>query len=83
MTRREYIETFVINFVSVWTAKNYTDYCSRGLHKELENPPFEDALFLAQETWDKYNGFINAKLDAEKVKEGMFASSQCGNSLPS
>jgi hypothetical protein len=54
MNKSEYIETFVINFISVWTARNYDDYCSRNMHKELENSPFEDALFLAEKTWEKF-----------------------------
>jgi hypothetical protein len=54
MTKAEYIETFVVNFISVWTAESYSDYCSRGLHKELENPPFEDAFYLAEKTWEKF-----------------------------
>ena len=54
MTKAEYIENFVVTFISVMTANNYQDYCSRGLHKELENPPFEDAFYLAEKTWDKF-----------------------------
>jgi len=57
MTKSEYIETFVINFISVWTARSY---CSRGLHKDLENPPFEDAVFLATRTWEKFERFASA-----------------------
>jgi hypothetical protein len=57
MTKSEYIETFVVNFISVWTARHFDDYCSRGLHKELENPPFEDAVFLATRTWEKFENF--------------------------
>ena len=61
MTKSEYIETFVVNFISVWTAINYNDYCSRSLHKELENPPFEDAVFLATKTWEKFERFTRGE----------------------
>jgi hypothetical protein len=57
MTREEYIENYVVHFLAVWTANNFNDYCSRGKHKQLENPPFEDAVFLAAQTWDKFQEF--------------------------
>lgn len=58
MTREQYIDNFVVNFVSVWTAINYNEFCAQGKHEALENPPFEDAVFLAQKTWDKFKGSL-------------------------
>lgn len=62
MTREEYIENYVVNFLAVWTANNFSDYCMRGWHKQLENPPFEDAVFLAVQTWDKFQEFCLNKV---------------------
>lgn len=61
LTKEEYIEQFAVNFVSVWAARNYDDYCMRGLHKQLENIPIEDALFLAERSWDKFHEFAHGE----------------------
>lgn len=54
MTDKErFIELWVANFLSNWAALNYTDYCMRGMAAELSNPPIEDAVFLAEEHWEK------------------------------
>lgn len=45
-------QRFAIQFIANWAAINYSDFCTRGLHKELHTPPIEDAIFLAQKSWD-------------------------------
>ncbi len=51
MSRDQFIANYVTTFVATWTVINYGDYCMRGLQKELENPPVEDALHLADKQW--------------------------------
>ena len=45
-------QRFAIQFMANWVANHYDDFCTRGLHKELHNPPVEDAIFLAQKAWE-------------------------------
>jgi len=54
MSQREqkWKDDFVNTFIATWCATNHTDYCMRGLQKELENPPIEDAIHLAHEAWE-------------------------------
>lgn len=51
MNKKEFVEQFVINWLSFWSAYHYNDYCDRSLYKKLENPPIEDAFYLAEEIW--------------------------------
>ena len=44
---------FVPTFLASYCATNYADFCARGLHAELEHPPVEDAVFLANEAWEE------------------------------
>lgn len=53
MSRNEFIDAYVVQFLAAWTAQHYEDYCSRGLHNELESPPIEDAIFLAEKAWER------------------------------
>lgn len=47
-----FIKSFSTHFMANWAALNYSDFCTRGLHKELGKPPVEDAMFLAEQAWD-------------------------------
>lgn len=57
MSKEEFIRLFVVQFLASWTANNYADFCNRGLQKSLENPPVEDAFFLADAAWNKVNNY--------------------------
>lgn len=59
--KEEFCRQFVVNFVSTWAANNYEDYCSRGLHAELGNPPVEDAEDLAGKAWETWGNLIGYK----------------------
>lgn len=43
---------FASAFIATWCANNYADYCTRGMHKELGEPPIEDAEHLAEKAWE-------------------------------
>lgn len=48
-------DAFIAHYVAAWlasyTATHHVDYCQRGLHAELERPPVEDAVYLAETAW--------------------------------
>lgn len=50
--RATFLRDYATQFVAAWTAQNHTDYCMRGLQDELGRPPWEDALFCAEEAWE-------------------------------
>lgn len=54
MNEETFKTVFITNFISTWCANNYDDACSRGKHEILENPPIEDAIYLADKAWEKY-----------------------------
>jgi len=51
-------QRYVIGFLTSWCAVNYSDFCSRGLHQELRQPPVEDAAHLAEEAWSHWSDII-------------------------
>jgi hypothetical protein len=51
--RIDFKNKFVIAFLASWCANHYEDFCARGLHDELANPPIEDAKDMAQSAWEK------------------------------
>lgn len=53
LTKQQFVDQFVCNFLAVWCANNYADMCALGKHEVLENPPVEDAKFLAEAAWEK------------------------------
>jgi len=57
MKKEEFIRAFVTQFLASWAATNFTDYCARGRQESLEDPPVEDAFFLAEKHWEKVNGY--------------------------
>lgn len=62
MEEKEFKNSYISTFVATWTAINYEDYCIRNMHSELENPPFEDAEYLADKAWENYS-----KLKKDKI----------------
>lgn len=50
-------ENFISTFLATWTANNYNDYCIQGKQEDLEHPPVEDAIYLADKAWIEYNKF--------------------------
>ena len=38
---------FISNFLSTWCANEYKDACMRGEQERLEEPPVDNAQFLA------------------------------------
>lgn len=58
MSKKAFKENFISTFLASWCASHWDDYCSRGLRKELENPPIEDAIFLANKAWTKYREVV-------------------------
>lgn len=53
MNKKEFKQNFITTFLATWVANNYDDYCSRDKHELLENPPIEDAEYLADKILDK------------------------------
>ena len=49
----DFKSNFISTFLATYCAVNYADFCARGLHKELEHPPVEDAVFLANTAWEE------------------------------
>lgn len=56
--RALFIREYATHFVAAWTARHYEDYCARDLHDELGKPPWEDALFCAEEAWEHLNSIV-------------------------
>lgn len=54
MTENEFKTAWVAAFIATWTAINYTESCATGQHARLENPPLEDAEYLASVHWQKW-----------------------------
>lgn len=53
MDEKNFKEQFKVTFLATWAATNYNDYCMNGIQEQLSNPPVEDAIFLADEAWQK------------------------------
>lgn len=51
--REEFIRNYVITFLASYAAREYDDCCMRGQHQRLENPPCEDAFYLAEKAWER------------------------------
>ena len=54
MNRQQFISHFITTFCATWCANNHADYCQMDKHDELESPPMEDALLLAEAAWELY-----------------------------
>lgn len=53
MFKRDFVEQFVIHWLATWSANNYEDCCLKDNHDKLESPPLEDAIYLAEKTWEE------------------------------
>ena len=56
MTKNEFVYEFVRNFIATWCANNYERCCANNSHSMLYNPPIEDAIYIAEQVWEKYDG---------------------------
>jgi hypothetical protein len=55
MDEKSFKANFITTFLATWVANNYDECCMRGQHERLSDPPVEDAEFLANEAWNRYN----------------------------
>lgn len=53
MTEQAFKDQFKVTFLATWAATNYNDYCMNNMQEQLSHPPVEDAIFLADEAWQK------------------------------
>jgi hypothetical protein len=49
----KFITDYVTIFLATWTANEYDSACQRGEQRKLNNPPIEDAVYLARMAWMK------------------------------
>ena len=54
MNEKTFKDNFISTFLASWCATHYNDYCMQSKQEQLENPPVEDAIYLADEAWKKY-----------------------------
>ena len=54
MEKEEFIIKWVLTFLATWTANHYDEACLEGKHEMLNDPPIEDAEFLAEKQWLKF-----------------------------
>lgn len=59
MKKEEFVDYFVINFVSTWCASNYDKYCLYNAQEKLHSPPIEDAYDIAEAVWQKMIKYKN------------------------
>ena len=45
-------QQFIATFCATWAASKYEMACMTGDHKKLHEPPYEDAVFLAEKHWE-------------------------------
>jgi len=55
LKEKKFKEQFKVTFLATWAATNFNDYCMNGMQESLENPPVEDAIYLADKAWEKLN----------------------------
>jgi hypothetical protein len=51
ISRVDFIQQYVTNFLASYAAVNYSDHCLRGWEKFSH--PVEDASFLAEQAWEE------------------------------
>lgn len=51
LSRATFISQFVASACAGWTMWHVDEYCATNRHKDLEEPPLEDILFLADAQW--------------------------------
>lgn len=53
MNESQFKELFIATFIANWCASNYENHCMLDKQRELENPPVDDAKYLAGIAWEK------------------------------
>ena len=64
MNEQDAKHAIATTFIGAWLANNYSDACSMGQHDRLNEPPIEDAEFLAEQAilhWKKVGTYIGVK----------------------
>lgn len=59
LTKEQFVDQFVVNFISTWCANEYDDACMNSQHERLNTPPVEDASFLAEKAWEHYHNIFS------------------------
>ena len=54
MNRQQFIDGYVMSFLGAWAAKEY-DGENSTWQKRIIDPPIEDAIFQAEETWKRFS----------------------------
>lgn len=54
MTKEQFIAHYAATFMASWSAYKYDDVCLMDQQHVLDHQPIEDALFLAEIAWTKY-----------------------------
>ncbi len=52
LTKKQFISTFVANFLSTWCATHYDANIHNGTENVLYEPPIEDAFDIAARVWN-------------------------------
>ena len=52
MSKEEFIAQYIVTFIATWTANEYEKSAHPHKYERLNNPPFEDAEFLAIKAWE-------------------------------
>ena len=63
MNKTEFVKAYVAAFLGAWAA-NTTQQASQGWQKSILNPPIEDAIFQAEESWNRAH-FLKPKFFVE------------------
>jgi hypothetical protein len=51
MNEEQFKAHYIATFLASWAVMEYDGACSTGQHALLNNPPVEDAVFLADKAW--------------------------------
>ena len=61
MNESDFKTAWVAAFIATWTAINYQESCATGEQTRIENPPLEDAEYLALVHWQKWVALSTTK----------------------
>ena len=59
INKEQFITQFVAAWLAAWSVKEYDTACFYGNHKKLNTPPVEDALFLAEKSYEELKNMHN------------------------
>lgn len=51
MTKQEFKEQFILQFLAAYAASRYDDCCNLGNHSIMSSLPIEDAEEIANQAW--------------------------------